>query len=139
MGLGAPYSWGFALARSTSGFILSPAFTGLDSTNAFRAIIRLSSRGYSATGESEPQLEAELDDARSAPCPSDLAEITAAQVSSRISEGRRVGDVVSLGPEFERDSFLQPGHLRNADVDAPLIRPDHSITAQRAESDAGAS
>src|SRR5262245_7074015 len=88
---------------------------------------------------SESQFEAELDDARSAPCSSDLAEITAAQVSGGIPEGRRVGDIVSLCPEFEREAFLQAGHFRDADVDASLTRPDHGVASQRAERDAGTS
>src|SRR5262245_1376807 len=73
------------------------------------SIISACSANSACSAFSEPQLEAELDDARAASGSSNLAKIASAQVSGGISEGRGVGHVVGLGPEFERNAFRQSG------------------------------
>ena len=87
---------------------------------------------------SEPELEPELNHSRAAARPRDLAEVGGADVPRRIAERRRVGDVVRLDPELQGLAGRQPGDLRDAEIDAPLIGTDDGVPSEVAELGSGA-
>jgi hypothetical protein len=86
----------------------------------------VAARGLNTGSEAEPQSEAEVTLILFGRA-GDIAEVGGSDITPRIREVRRVGEIIGLSPEFQLETFSEREAPEQAQVEICSARPSQSV------------